>query len=130
MEPIIITTGLTDKTVAWVTSGVSNELGQQQVLGPDEIWSRWELGTRLISDALVESYNAAGIVYLGEPLAVGTLLWKGSLAELPVPPVSLTGLFKIVEYREIPDRKGRRVRLSAIVAETKEVLPDVITPSP
>lgn len=130
MEPTVITLGLTEISVCWVPNDKSDEFGRAQVLGPKELLTRWESGTSLISDPLVESYNAEGIVYTSIPLPVGTIIWRGRLSSLPIPLQSSTKLYKVIEYREVPDVKGRKIRLSAVVAETAEVLPEIFTPPP
>jgi hypothetical protein len=130
MGEVVNTSGLNETSVAWLASGSVDEFGQASITGPIELQSRWELGTRLISDALVETANPNGIVYISDPLPVGTLLWRGRIADLPAVPDSLNDLFKVVEYREVPDVKGRESRLSVVVAGTKTKLPNVITPTP
>lgn len=127
MGPLIRKHGLTQPAVAWLFSGTANEFGVHLLKPPIELLSRWERGTNLLSNALVELSQATGIVYVSEYLPAGTILWEGSLLNLGAPPYTFAGgLVKVIESRAIPDVKGRDIRYSAVVTEFNDVLPDIL----
>jgi hypothetical protein len=64
-----------------------------------------------------------GEVWVDREIAIGSMLWKGDLENLPSP---ATAIYVVIAYSETPDIKGRVYERVVSVQRFKNSLPTVV----
>ncbi len=103
--PAIETSGLHQKAVLWVESGFDND-GNVKVVAAVEIDVRWIEGKGDIRNAQSGSIDFDATAVIDREIAVGSIMWKGELDDY----VATVVKYQVVDYREVPDIKGRKFR--------------------
>jgi hypothetical protein len=114
------TTGLTQKAVLWEFSGGVDDYGKACVDGPKEIDVRWEHTRKKSASSETDAEQVVARIIVDRLIAPNSLLWRGKIVDLPPDPKDLV---KVVEYREIPDVKGRNLRRSVFVSKYSNNIP-------
>ena len=112
---------LNQKAVVWTITG-RNRFGEYTVTTGREISVR-------VEKALTESLDPQGnkvtypmIMYVGETLTIGDLVWVGEADDLPSP---VTDVMQVVDYEEIPDIKGNNFVRSVTLQRDTETNADL-----
>lgn len=92
------------KAVLWAPLPGLDNYGERRVAAPREILVRWvdTLASAPGTQGGSDPHDATAVV--GEAIPVGSILWKGALADWT--PTS-SGLMQVVRYGETPDVKNR-----------------------
>jgi hypothetical protein len=120
--PAIEVQNLNQKAVLWAASSYDN-FGCYQVTSPVEIDCRWEESRKQSASPENTVIAIVATAFVDREIAAGSILWKGSLSDLPTSP---TGLKEVVDYEEVPDLKGRNVQRTVTLARYNEQLPTVV----
>lgn len=88
-------------------TGSSGDYGEDTAAAAIEIKVRWELGRTQSVDAGGTTIGIDVTVVVDREIKVGSTLWLGRLVDYPDSPANLK---VVVDYKEIPDVKGREVR--------------------
>ena len=120
--PAVEITGLKQKAVLWRLAGYSSD-GNPTVYDPEEINTRWDDGDSQIlgKDGSPISINAS-IMVEGE-IDLGSLLWKGKLADLPASP---SPLVEVMGLEVVPDIKIRKYQRTLSCSRYGKPLPDIV----
>ena len=94
--PPIETLGRYEKAVLWPLSGQDN-FGEVTLATRVEVTVRWDDTQREALDAQGKTIKIDASVLVDRSIAVGSIMWKGELADLPNPP---TNLFQVIGYEE------------------------------
>jgi hypothetical protein len=115
----------TQKACLWAAAGVSDEGEPVRAAAPVELAVRWQTRRDEAGDPLTGVVGRDGTVVLDRDVAVGSVLWEGSLADLAALPAGTgpTPLLEVVSTTKTPDLKGRAVRRTAGLRRYKDVLP-------
>lgn len=122
--PPIETADRHQKAVLWrARDGRFDSDGQVILEYPVQIQVRWEEVTGEIVQSLTGTYQVDAKVVVGYDVPVGSVLWKGSLKELPSPSSRITDLKQVVSFRKTPDLKRRHFRRVVKVARYSDTVP-------
>lgn len=120
--PPIETWGRFQKAVLWRNGGYDN-YGEVKVLDPVEIDVRWEDTHNETVDPNGNVVAKTAQVVVNQDIAIGSILWKGELADLPSP---VTNLHQVIGKTETPDLKNRNIRRQLTLMRYKNSLPDEV----
>lgn len=120
--PEIEVSSLHQKAVLWAYYDTDGN-GEPRVSEPVEIDCRWEHVVSQMLSPQGEPIAVDGEVFVDRVIAVGSVLWKGALADLPATP---TALKEVLAYVEVPDIKGRNYERSVLTRRFRESLPTVV----
>jgi hypothetical protein len=115
--------GRHQKAVLWEKVGLDNYGNPTLDASPVEIVVRWEEGR---SESIDDNGNPIGVdaqVIVAQEIPVGSIMWRGALANLPNPP---TGLKQVISYNETPDIKGRVTFRKVSLVRYSETLPTTV----
>lgn len=117
--PVPELNGRHQKAVLWELAGpdVHNE---PTVYNPEEISVRWEETRRESRDALGNTIIIDAAVMVAQEIPVGSIMWLGALADLPVTP---TNLKQVVGYDDTPDIKNRVSQRNVMLMKFNDTLP-------
>lgn len=87
----------------WPLAVGANNYGEDRVGAPEEIMARWEYG----------SHDSN--VFVDRQIDLGSILWRGTLADYEASSALPSGLVQVVEYMEVPDIKNQRAERSVLV---------------
>ncbi len=104
--PAIETDCRTQFVVLEAATGV-DDYGENTRAAPVEIKVRWELGKTEAVDSLGNTIGIDVIAVVDRVIAIGSTLWLGRIADYPATPL---GAQEVIDYKEIPDTKGREFR--------------------
>ena len=96
--------------------------GKAKVNAAVEINVRWEQGINFAQVPETTKQQITATIYVDQQIPLGSILWKGTLANLPASP---TGLVQVLDYGGVPDVKGRYVRRLVHVGKYNDTLPEV-----
>ena len=118
----------TEKVCLLETTGAVDEYGQYVydfAAYPVERYVRWEAGRRLSSDAQGNPLAIDVMVVSNVEIATGSLMWKGSLVDLPGTGTGApeTDLMIVVGRDRTVDIKGRYTRWEYMLQRFKNTLP-------
>jgi hypothetical protein len=113
------------KAVYWSYAG-NDEAGQPMVLGPRELDVRWEEIAGEAVDPQGDTIAIDGMVTVDREIPIGSLLWKGKLADLD-PESQTLKLMEAKTRHEIPDDKARNIGWEVGVQRFRGSLPQVGT---
>jgi len=119
--PSIETTNLNQYAVLW-EAGSLDDYGELKVSSPVEIPCRWEYKQEEVSDPLSGTTVSEATVYVNQSIGIGSILWEGALADLPVTP---TNLKRVAAVGRIPDVKGKKTRRFVRLVTYSNTLPTV-----
>lgn len=96
--------GRWQKAVLWNASGY-NDYGELKVTSATgtELRVRWEDKKSIIQDPLRGPIEIDAVVYVGQAIAVGSVMWKGQLNDY----TGAEQKWEVVRYEETPDLRGR-----------------------
>jgi hypothetical protein len=115
------TNSLHQKCVLWSRTGFDSN-GEPVVSYPVEISCRWEDVTREISGEDNTPITIDAMIWTGQDITKGSMLWKGALTDLPSP---ATAVMEVVGFDATPDIKGRLFERVVYASRYKESLPTV-----
>lgn len=113
---------LKQKAVLWAYYDTDGN-GEPRVSDPVEIDCRWEDITSQMLSENGEPVQIEAEVFVDQAIAVRSVIWKGSLEDLPSTP---TALKEVYAYVEVPDIKGRKFDRLVLVRRFRESLPTVV----
>lgn len=116
------TSELNQRAVLWAASGTDN-YGEHTVNAATEIAARWESGLAEAVGAQGAVIASSGTVVVDREIAVGSILWKGKLCDVPTPK---TNLHQVIDYQETPDVKARNYRRVVTLARYSDELPGIV----
>ena len=103
----------------------SDDYGQPRVGAAQEIGVRWK---DVHKEALDPKGNTitidAEVAYAGD-LTIGSVMWKGKLADLSPGQVPANNVMQVVVFNWTPDVKGRNIRQTYGLMRLKDTLPTV-----
>jgi len=111
------------KAVLYMANGYDN-YGNPKVDAGIDINVRWEDVTSETVDAKGNTVSIDAVVVVDREIAIGSILWKGRLEDIP----GTTGvpdgdLRQVIKYSEIPDTKAQYFRRLVYCMRFKESLP-------
>lgn len=109
------------KAVLWEVSGV-DDYGRRTVSAAEEVMVRWESSTPQPSNPRSNAVHADAIAVVGQAIAVDSIMWLGALDDVADPPVDL---MVVVDYSEVPDVKGRKIRRVVQLRRYSDSLPTI-----
>jgi len=122
--PQIETDLLNQKAVLWAFSGYDAS-GEPTVSAAVEVNVRWNDGRSGGSDPLLQSINVDATAVVDREVAVGSVMWLGTLAaynsEDPAPTI-----MQVVGYKATPDVKGRNYRRTVTLVKLSTELPTIV----
>lgn len=118
----LATTGLTGYAVLWVASPNMSQHSREQVRPPKEIRVRWEWGLKLNVGSPDGSEKMTATVYVDREITIGSILRKGRQQDLPSVVDDLT---QVLDYKEIPNVKGRFARRLVMLGLYGDDLPQI-----
>lgn len=112
---------LNQYAVLWSVVGTT-AYGDPTFASPVEIRVRWEdsYGEKL--DPESGAIKAPATIVVSHRIVVDSLLWLGRLKDLPSPPQNIR---QVINYKEIPDVKGREFRREVDVIKCDNTTPIV-----
>lgn len=112
------------KAVYWPSAGYDN-YGKAYVTDASkvELDVRWEFRKGDILDARGNTIAYDATVVVDRVIANGSILWKGSLDDLPDDTSNYSDLWQVIEYSEIPDLKNRYYRRLVYLKRHSDRLP-------
>ena len=118
--PVIEVMNLFRKAVLWTKSGV-NDYGVATVeIDPIEINSRWETAPTESGASDNEVQSSQSSVIVDRDIEVGSVIWLGTLADLPAPE---SQLMQVMSFTKVPDIKCRKFHRSVMVKRFTDSLP-------
>ena len=120
--PAIETQSLNQKAVLWEAVGV-DDYGVVTLDSPVEIDVRWQTKDIEVIDHIGRSVITEVTVVVDREIAMGSILWKGELADIGV--ADLSDLRKVVERTETPDIKAREFKRTVRLAKFNSTLPEL-----
>lgn len=126
--PAFETMDLTEKALLWETTGGLDQYGQyayEFLDSPVQRCVRWVEKRSLASDANGNPLSLDATVIMDREVAVGSLMWRGSLTDLPGTGTAApeTDLMIVVLRSRTKDIKGRYTRWSYGLTRFKDTLP-------
>lgn len=118
------TSDLNQKAVLWTVSGVDSYSRPTLSVGI-EIPVRWVHKKTESLDLKGRVVSSDATVIVDREIAIGSIVWKGELTNLPSPVSSVTDLYEVMDYRESPDIKGRYFRRTIILMRYGNTLPQI-----
>ena len=92
--------------VLWPATSVDN-FGNPVLGAAVQIRVRWETGERSTKE---QTGTVDAVVYVGQVITKGSVLWLGKLADVPTPNVATefgtVSLYSVISYNEVPAVKG------------------------
>lgn len=119
--PALETVALKQKAVLWSKNG-DNTYGETKINAKIEIDSRWETTRQDTRNPERATTGFESIVYVDREIAIDSILWLGSIDDLPTTP---TNLRQVKDYDEIPDIKSRNVQRFVTVVKFSNELPEL-----
>ena len=120
--PSITKAACRQKAVLWANTNTYDDDGQPQVSAATELKVRWETERMETPVTVNESVAYDEAVQVRQEVAVGSIMWKGKLKDLPSTPNNLR---KVVDYIEIPGIKGRIEDRWVLLVKYSDILPTV-----
>lgn len=109
--------------VLWMRTG-NDDNGNPVLAAPREIRVRWETADHVTSQ---QTGTTDAVVYVGEVITKGSVLWQGKLANLPAPNVATefgtVQLFEVISYSEVIAVKGPNKTQSVEVMRRSSQIP-------
>lgn len=115
------TTDCRQDAVLWAVNG-ADARGNPTVSAAIALKVRWEDETREAVDENGAPIATVATVVVDRVVNVGSILWKGKLANVPSPTVDL---FRVVTRRDTPDLKNRNVRRVLGLMKWMDALPTI-----
>jgi hypothetical protein len=124
MMPAIETDDLVDLAMVWTIFSKTNY--SELVLNiPEEVYCRWEDEVGQPGQPLDEDQYGRATVAVGEPIAVGSLMFKGTRIEANTP--GAKDIRIVVACKTVRDIKGRTTRRELQLVRYANTLPGVLT---
>lgn len=120
--PSITKAARRQKAVLWAATNTYDNDGVPQVSAAKELKVRWETERDESFPTLNETVAYDEMAQVGEEVAVGSIMWKGKLIDLPSTPNNLR---KVVHYAEIPGIKGRIQDRWVFLVKFSDTLPTI-----
>ncbi len=114
----------TQRAVLWEASGTSDDYGKPKVIAPVEVLVRWDDTVSGSLDAQGNKTRVDATVTVDRAVPVDSIMRKGALVDVPVPP---TGLYRVASYSEVPDVKGRNFRRTVSLVRHSNTLPEIVS---
>src|SRR5690554_2816461 len=95
-----------DTVVCWFASGI-DQYGRNTVSQPKELEGRWEFAIREILSNDGAKVLAEVTLHVSQEIPIGTIVWKGSLSELPTDEADITDLYEVFVREEVSSLKGK-----------------------
>lgn len=111
------------KAVYWAFSDFGTD-GEPNVSIPVELDVRWEHGLSQEINPNTTPVAVDATVWVDRSIAVHSVMYKGSLEDLPDTPDEI---WEVVGYAEIPDVSGRRPERAVFVRKFADSLPTVVS---
>lgn len=119
--PPIETRDLNDYAVLWSAASLDN-YGHPKISAPVEIPVRWEDSQTESTGPQDTVQSQPAEVFVDQAIAVGSLMWHGGLADVPVSP---TNLCRVTGYNAVSDIKNRFIQQTVTLTRYKNVLPEI-----
>ena len=113
------TSHLNQKALLWAASGFDDYGASTVGSVPTEIDVRWEWGKKEGINNQGDPIAWEATVVVDQEIAIGSVMWKGKRADYSTTETKMT----VVDYREVPDIKGRRFRRIVHLARLSNTLP-------
>lgn len=110
------------EAVLWEANGYDDH-GNPTVASPVAVMLRCNLGRTQSFDSKGNPIAIDGEAIIDRESVVGSILWLGSIADVPTTP---TGLLRVVGYKAVPDIKNRKVQRTASLVRHSDKLPTVV----
>lgn len=113
--------------VVWAPAGFSGT-GDKRVSAGVEKSVRWESEPSFGSSRSQKGSEteADAKIVVGEDIEVGSIVWEGKSADLPTPVTDVTDLYEVVNFRKVPDVKGRQHRRFCLLKKWSDQLPAIV----
>ncbi len=121
--PSIEGQGRYQSAILWEASGYDNN-GMPTVLAPEGILVRWDIASSGMQAPNTNSIKQTIEVVVNREIPIGSIMWKGTAADLPAAPEDL---MKVVGYRETPCIKGRKFQRTVTLELYGNTLPTIVT---
>lgn len=108
--------------VLWPASPNAAKDGRKQVRQPVEIPVRWEWGLKLNVASPDGTEKMIATVFIDRRITIGSILRKGKKEDLPSIVDDLT---QVLDYKEVPDIKGRHARRLVMLGLFGDDLPTI-----
>ena len=115
------TDSLTQKAVWWEVTG-KDRFNNPTLSAAVEINTRWEIGNKETIDPSNTTVAIDSTVILDRDVSVGDILRLGAEVDLPTP---IDDLREVVDFRKVPDVKGRNFRRKALLIKHSGTLPNL-----
>lgn len=113
------TSDLKQTAVLWAATGV-DDYGEVELAAYVEIDVRWETGKRETIDAQGNTIAVDSTVVADREVAVGSIMFLGDYDDYTN---GTDTVFRVVDYKEIPDVKNRQVRRVLSLMRQSNTLP-------
>ncbi len=119
--PKLEISSLNQKAVLYTLSRYDAD-GDVVLSNPVELSVRKELGSPLAINPIGATIEFDVALWVDQEITLGSVVWLGALADLPGVP---TNLKEVVDYREMPDIKGRNFERIILLNAWNNTLPTV-----
>lgn len=124
--PSLESIALTDRAVLWAAAP-SDRYGETRVHVATEIASRWASGDAWGAARDGDGVALTATVHVEEAVPLGSLLWKGTLADWAADPAAGGArLVQVKAVNEVSDLKGREAGRTLTVTKFAATLPEVV----
>lgn len=108
------------KAVLWPITGY--DAASEPTFGsPRQIMVRWVDSDTMLQGAKTENVRQIAMVVVGEDVEIGSLMWKGALADFTNDGGNKIGM--VAFFKKTPDLKGRTFRRKADLHAYKGTVP-------
>ena len=121
--PSLETSCRNQKAVLWVANDLAGADGEPTIAAATEIDVRWENVQDQITDSQSNLVEITAKVIVNVDVAIGSVLWLGSLEDIADPPVDLS---QVVGFKKTPDIKGRHFRRVLMLKRLGNTLPTIV----
>lgn len=120
--PNIETAWRYDTAVVWMKRDVADNYGNPTLHSPIQLSVRIEEGQSEKLGPQGEPIAASVKVVVDRRIPVGSLMWLGYLSDYDG-----ENLKQVIDYREVPDIKGRYRRREVVLMNFSDSIPDLVT---
>lgn len=110
--------------VMWVPSGYT-QTGDKEVSEGVELSVRWEDNISSPRPEKGDEVQFDARIVVNQDIELGSLFWLGKEEELPDPVSSVTKLYEVIDFKSVPDVKGRNFRKVCLLKKWSNTLPDL-----
>lgn len=103
----------------WPSIGVDAD-GEAKVGPAVQVLTRWEQGRGNTSRPHSAEESVTATIIVDRVVPIGSILWKGKINAVPE---VIHDLVRVMDYREVPDIKGRNKQRLVLVSAYSDKIP-------